>query len=118
MEQQKTGRQLTIPLHPALLPVLEDTGWRAAKKDGGQWTTDHFLAAWNRAMEDKKGTNRPARITSEAGRIFHSLRKNATVHLAEVFCTTHEITSITGMRLPIIEHYTKAFARGYWLTRR
>jgi len=35
------------------------------------------------------------------------LRKNATVKLAEVGCTTHEIASITGMSLPMVEHYTR-----------
>lgn len=107
VKQQKTGKELWLPLHPALEPVLAETGWLAPKKDGGQWTTDQFHAAWGRAMFDKKKNKRPAAVISDAGLVFHGLRKNATVHLAEVGCSTHEIASITGMSLQIIEHYTK-----------
>lgn len=107
VKQKKTGKELWLPLHPALYPVTKETGWLAPKKDGGQWTTDQFHAAWGRAMFDKKKNKKPAAVISDAGLVFHGLRKNATVHLAEVGCSTHEIASITGMSLQIIEHYTK-----------
>jgi integrase len=107
VKQQKTGKELWIPLHPDLAALTKEDGWLGPKKDGGQWTVDQFHAAWGRAMVDKKGKPRPAAVLRDAGLVFHGLRKNATVHLAEVGCTTHEIASITGMSLPMIEHYTK-----------
>jgi integrase len=108
VKQKKTGKELWLPLHPALKPVLQEPEWLAPKPQGGQWTEDQFHAAWGRAMKDKRGNKRPAAVIREAGLVYHGLRKNATVHLAEVGCTTHEIASITGMSLHIIEHYTKA----------
>lgn len=108
VKQKKTGKELWLPIHKALSPVLSEPGWLAPKKGGGQWTEDQFHAAWGRAMKDKRGNKRPAAVLRDAGLVYHGLRKNATVHLAEVGCTTHEIASITGMSLHIIEHYTKA----------
>lgn len=107
VRQKKTGKELWLPMHPALALVASEPGWLAPKRDGTQWTEDQFHAAWGRAMKDKAGNKKAAAIIRDAGLVYHGLRKNATVHLAEVGCTTHEIASITGMSLHIIEHYTK-----------
>jgi integrase len=101
VRQEKTGKELLIPLHPEIREaVLSASGefvcWK--KAGSGNWTTEQFEAAFQRER---------AKVPALKSVVFHGLRKNAAVKLAEVGCTTHEIASITGMSLPMVEHYTK-----------
>jgi integrase len=101
VRQEKTGKELLIPLHPEIRHhIATGTGCRVCWKQAGDgdWTTEQFEAAFQRER---------AKVDELKGVVFHGLRKNAAVKLAEVGCTTHEIASITGMSLPMVEHYTR-----------
>jgi integrase len=93
VRQEKTGKELLIPLHPEIREAIlsgqgESICWKQA--GSGDWTTEQFEAAFQRER---------AKVPALQNVVFHGLRKNATVKLAEVGCTTHEIASITGMSL-------------------
>jgi integrase len=101
VRQEKTGKELLIPLHPEIREmVLSGAGdsicWKQA--GAGDWTSEQFEAAFQRER---------AKVPGLEKMVFHGLRKNAAVKLAEVGCTTHEIASITGMSLPMVELYTR-----------
>jgi integrase len=101
VRQEKTGKELLIPLHPEIRQAVlsgqgESVCWKQA--GSGDWTTEQFEAAFQRER---------AKVPALENVVFHGLRKNAAVKLAEVGCTTHEIASITGMSLPMVEHYTR-----------
>jgi integrase len=101
VRQEKTGKELLIPLHQEIREtVLSGEGDRVCwKKAGvGDWTSEQFEAAFQRER---------AKVPSLERVVFHGLRKNAAVKLAEVGCTTHDIASITGMSLPMVELYTR-----------
>lgn len=111
--QDKTGKQLWIPMHRDLNAVLEDI--RAAAKTaktprfskhllvnsrGEEWTQDGFRASWQTEMARRIfGPFKTHRL------VFHGLRKSATVFLLEAGCSDAEVASITGMSRAMVEHY-------------
>jgi integrase len=107
VRQGKTGKAMRIPLHRELLPVIEECRKRGsiylvAKPDGSPFSTDHFQAMWTREMKKEP----QARIRRE-GYAFHGLRKSATVKLLEAGATEKETSAVTGMSLPMVEHYSR-----------
>lgn len=101
--QEKTGKELLIPLHSAIKElVLAATGPICPKAhDGTPFTTDQFHAALGRARR-KLPDGHPVKAV-----VFHGLRKNATVNLLEAGCSEAEVASITGMSLAMVQHYGK-----------
>jgi len=101
---QKTGAELSIPIHPELGRML-----RACPKDGKT-----FLAtAYGKVRSEKAFTGFISDAAMKAGiegqASPHGLRKAACRRLAEAGCSTHEIMSITGhTNVKEIETYTKA----------
>ena len=100
VEQDKTGKQLEIALHPDLLLVLgaRPNADRAllARADGGTFSKAYLgsvLKEWTRA----RGANVVA----------HGLRKNAVNALIEAGCSVGEVSAVTGQSLAIVEHYAK-----------
>jgi len=103
VKQQKTGKELTIPLHPALTQVLD-----AAPRDhltylttaaGKPFTPAGFGNAF-REWCDAAGLKQCSA---------HGLRKAAARRLAEAGCTAHQIGAITGHdSLQELEKYTRA----------
>lgn len=100
--QQKTGRKMKIPCHPALRRELRradrlgDTILTTGK--GEPWAIPSFNTVWRRALED----------AGLAGLTFHGLRVTAATILAEMGSTVHQIASVTGHRtLEMVQHYTK-----------
>jgi len=87
--QQKTGKEVWVPLHPDLEAVLATVPRRSlhilTTPTGRVWTKWNFQDAMKRA---RKALDIPY--------VFHGLRKNAAVALAEVGCSTEEIKAITG----------------------
>jgi integrase len=98
--QQKTGKELWIPLLAELAAELAKTPKRGMT-----------------IMADEKG--RPFRIdrirkalqafTADMGQktVPHGLRKNAVIALLEAGCSVAEVASITGQSYKIVEHYAK-----------
>jgi integrase len=100
VNQEKTGKVLTIPLHSRLIAILADaprqgdtilTGpkGRAAKTQ----TVRAHLQAFAQA---NGGTRNP-----------HGLRKNAVIALLDQGCEVGEVQAISGQTLAVIEHYAK-----------
>lgn len=101
--QQKTGKALAIPVHPALAAMLNDT------------PTSHltFLVTPAGAPYKPAGfSSRFRKWCNEAGLphcAAHGLRKAQARRLAEAGCSAHEIASITGHRsLREVQRYTEA----------
>lgn len=97
-----TEVELYIPIHPKLAPVLK-AAKQASKgltilqqRNGRPYTINGFKMVWHQDKGRVKGF------------VFHGLRKNATVALAEAGCSDHEIQAITGhATLAMIQHYSK-----------
>lgn len=103
VRQQKTGAELSIPLHPELLATLADTPRDnltfLTTQFGNPFTSNGF-GNWFREQCDAAGLPECSA---------HGLRKAAARRLAEAGCTAHEIAAITGhASLKQVAHYTKS----------
>lgn len=102
VRQGKTGKLLLIPIHRDLKAVLASVPRTAVtiltSSQGTPWTNNGFQSSW------RKG--KPA-IVSEAGLVFHGLRKSAVVTLLEAGCTDAEVAAITGQSRAMVEHYAR-----------
>jgi integrase len=98
--QEKTGKQLLIPVHKRLQKVLEAVPRRAVtiltSSEGRPW--QGFQTAW---QKHKPGPVREAEL------VFHGLRKSAVVMLLEAGCTEAETAAVTGQSLQMVAHYAK-----------
>jgi integrase len=105
VRQAKTGREVWIPIHEALAPIiaqastnltflLTDRGRPYTLTGFGNWFHDQCQAAGLRGCSA------------------HGLRKAAARRLAEAGCSTHEIAAITGhASLKEVARYTEAVDR-------
>jgi integrase len=103
LRQQKTGTELSLPLHPELQRVIADTPKRdmtyLTTQFGRPFTSNGF-GNWFRDQCNAAGLPQCSA---------HGLRKAAARRLAEAGCTAHEIAAITGhASLKQVAHYTKA----------
>ena len=102
--QQKTGKELWVPLHADLKVALDR--WSGSpyvqtpKCDS--YTPDRFRAAWTRLMNDT-----PAGKIRQEGFTFHGLRAASVEKLREAGCGDREIESITGMSSAMITRYSR-----------
>lgn len=103
VRQEKTGKLLTIPLHPSLVAILE-----AAPKGNmtllvtayGKPFSPAGFGGWFRKACDAAGLK---------GCSAHGLRKAAARRLAEAGCSAHEIAAMTGHdSLAEVQRYAKA----------
>jgi integrase len=121
VRQQKTKTALEIPMHPDLkamidrLPRSDRHLFLLSNKRGAPLDSRLFLR-WCWDFSRARGLNRTP----------HGLRKNATIELFELGCTTAEVASITGHKsLAMLEHYGKGrsqpkiarVAMGKWQTK-
>jgi integrase len=99
--QQKTGRRLSILLHPALQRELArlpaGLGFILAKPNGRPLSADAL-----REVLQGFATARGAKVVP------HGLRKNAVNALLEAGCSAAETASVSGQSLQMVEHYAKA----------
>ena len=107
LKQKKTGKELTIPVHPKLKEDLEfrHSADKAGKKwkpfivsnaHGNPWTSESLRIAFSRCARSL-GINKS----------IHGVRKATASMLAEKGCTPHQIKAITGhMTLKEVERYT------------
>jgi integrase len=106
VRQQKTGRALWLPLHPALAAII-------AEAPAGNLTflvTDqgkpYSAAGFGNWFRDQ------CRAAGVHGCSAHGLRKAAARRLAEAGCTAHEISAVTGhASLREVARYTEAADR-------
>jgi len=105
VRQVKTGREVWVPVHEALTPILTSasTNLTFLLTDQGKPYTAAGFGNWFRDQ------CRAARL---CGCSAHGLRKAAARRLAEAGCSTHEIAAITGhASLKEIARYTEAADR-------
>ena len=92
--QQKTGKELWVPVHPDLRCSLE--AWRSSpyvvNGRGVRFTAERFRATWADLM-----AKMPAGRIRDEGFVFHGLRASSCEKLREVGCNDREIGAITGM---------------------
>lgn len=103
VRQVKTGRRLTIPVHPALAAEL-------AHVPPGQMT--FLVTQWGPAFS-AAGFYGTFREWCDAagvprGRSPHGLRKACGRRLAEAGCTEHQIMSVLGVTAAVAAIYTRA----------
>ena len=102
--QQKTGKELWLPLHRDLKAALE--GWGGSPyvltPRGKPYTPDSFRAAWTRFMNKT-----PAGRIRQEGFTFHGLRAASVENLREAGCGDREIGAITGMSPTMITRYSR-----------
>ncbi len=104
VRQAKTGKQLWIPLHSELRPVLDTVpriSTRILTNSRGLPWGSGFKAAWQGAMN---GT--AFERFRERRLVFHGLRKSAVCMLLESGCTDGEVAAITGQSREMIQHYS------------
>jgi integrase len=103
IKQEKTGVELTIPLHPALAAIIAAAPRHhltfVTTRLGGPFQGSAF-SRWFRNQCDNAGLPHCSA---------HGLRKAAARRLAEAGCTAHEIGAITGhASLTELVRYTRA----------
>ena len=102
--QQKTGKELWVPLHANLRDALE--AWSCSPfvqtPKGEGYTPDRFRSAWTRLMNDT-----PAGRIRKEGYTFHGLRASSVEKLREAGCGDREIEAITGMSPTMITRYSR-----------
>jgi integrase len=105
VRQQKTGREVWIPVHEALAPIIAEasTNLTFLLTDQGKPYTAAGFGNWFRDQ---------CRAAGLRGCSAHGLRKAAARRLAEAGCSTHEIAAITGhSSLKEVARYTEAVDR-------
>lgn len=105
--QQKTGKELWIPLHADLKEEMKrwEVGppWffvQTPKGDG--YDAERFRAAWTRLMNAT-----PAGRIRRDGFTFHGLRASSVENLREAGCDDRGVGAITGMSPAMITRYSR-----------
>ena len=95
MTQQKTGKELWVPLHPEQLALC-------GNRKGEPYTPERFRGVWAHVMEYT-----PAGRIRKEGFVFHGLRASACEKLREAGCGDLEIEAITGMSPDMVTRYSR-----------
>ncbi|MGI9521408.1 MAG: tyrosine-type recombinase/integrase [Hyphomicrobiaceae bacterium] len=102
LRQNKTRKELAIPIHRDLMSVLDDIPRQAVtiltSSKKLPWTESGFRATW------RKHCPLPVK---QSGLVLHGLRKTAVVTLLDVGCTDIELAAINGQSIDMILHYAK-----------
>jgi len=101
--QQKTGVELWVPIHPTLQQIIN-----IMPKDNIHVLTTATNKKWSASnLKLKfKAASRSAGIPEN--KVFHGLRKTATVKLIEAGCTFDEVKAITGHKTSsMVELYAR-----------
>jgi integrase len=103
--QVKTGREVWIPVHDSLAPIIAEASSNLTflLTDQGKPYTAAGFGNWFRDQ---------CRAAGLSGCSAHGLRKAAARRLAEAGCSTHEIAAVTGhASLKEVARYTEAVDR-------
>jgi len=98
--QQKTKKELFIPLHSELEAILAETpraGDTIMVGPKGKKAKDQTIRGWIKAFGADRGLDL----------VPHGLRKNAVNALLEAGCSTGEVSAISGQTLGMVEHYAR-----------
>ncbi len=94
--QQKTRKEMYVPLHSRLLSILAETPRSlttiVCKPNGKPYTPSALRSVIKKHVADQ---------------VPHGLRKNAVNALLEAGCSTGEVSAITGQTLQVVEEYAK-----------
>lgn len=101
--QQKTGVELWVPIHPTLQQIIsampKNNIHVLTTSTNLKWTTSNLKLKF-------KTASRAAGIPED--KVFHGLRKTATVKLIEAGCTFDEVKAITGHKTSsMVELYAR-----------
>lgn len=103
LRQQKTGTSLSIPVHPELKAILDNTerlGVMTLTTRTGRTFHPHVFSRDFLVARQKAGL--------PDGLSFHGLRHTAASRLAELGAGVPEIQAITGHKsLKLVEHYIR-----------
>ncbi len=100
IEQEKTGKPMTIRVHKDLAKLLGETPKRGITVITDESGRPKRKADARRSLQ--------AFATARGFKVVpHGLRKNAVNTLLEVGCTVAETAAISGQSLQMIEHYAK-----------
>lgn len=105
--QQKTKKDLWIPLHPDLLPMVEEARQKGVlalipRGNGSPHTAEQFSAMFRREIAQEK-----FKVVRELGLVPHGLCKNAHNRLFEAGNNEKEVQSVTGRSPQMVAHYSK-----------
>lgn len=112
--QQKTGQEVSIPLHPNLRAALDalprDNLTFVMSERGGPMTPESFTN-WFRKLVEAVADDEGKRLLPD-GLSPHGLRKATCRRLAEAGCSAHQIMAISGHQtLAEVTRYTVAANR-------
>ena len=103
VRQQKTGIELTIPIHATLAAIIAGTPADHLTLLTTQTSRPFSAAGFGNWFRDRCNEAGLAHCSA------HGLRKAVARRLAEAGCTMHEIAAITGhASLSEVQRYTKA----------
>ncbi|HKR17619.1 site-specific integrase [Rhizorhapis sp.] len=99
MRQQKTRKDMIIPLHPALVRELDrhSRDLRTILLNGGKAFNESSLRRLIQNWAKEQGQKI----------VPHGLRKNAVNALLEEGCTVAQTAAISGQSMQMVEHYAK-----------
>lgn len=101
LRQQKTGTRLSIPVHPDLRAILEET-----PRTGVMILTTRTGLAFHPRVFSHDFKEARMKAGLPTGLSFHGLRHTAAARLAELGAGAPEIQAITGHKsLRLVEHY-------------
>lgn len=98
LTQQKTKKQVAVPIHSELQAELD----RTPRKGLTILTNAHGGAVTVPMIRDELQSFCAGQ---GAKTVPHGLRKNAVIALLEAGCTIAEVAAITGQTYPVVEHY-------------
>jgi integrase len=105
--QQKTGREVWVPITPALASAMatweKKPGPFLARLDGSRWTRPDLTMAWTWHRDN----NRELGPLKAAGLVLHGLRGHACVRLLRANANTRQISDMVGMSEPMVARYTR-----------
>ena len=103
LKQQKTGAQLSIPVHPHLQEIIDASVTGRLNFLVNKWGKPWSAAGFTNWFGDQCTLAGLRKCSA------HGLRKAAARRLAEAGCTEHEIAAITGhASLREVQRYTRA----------
>lgn len=115
--QRKTGRQVWVPITPALAAAMKTWERRPGpfllKLDGTPWLRTELSNAWA-YQRDTDPVLKPlgaaavaGKNTNDAGLVMHGLRGTACVRLRRVGATAEQTADMVGMSVAMVEKYCR-----------